>query len=505
MASPNPIREAVTSGRFSCVVELVASAKTPEAKIFQTGADLARVPGVVGAGVTSYAGGSAGHDPIRIATGVRSRGLTPNVHITCVNKDRIDILQQLHACNSLAIENIFAITGDYPLGADPNSDPPLFAMDSVQMVEMIGELRGAGMDFFVSVAVSPFKYTEADCAYQYLKLEKKFAAGADWAITQLGYDAKKFRELKRYLDERGIKKPVFGNVYVLPPKAAEKFAKGEPPGCWVSPELLERVREEAKAEDKGMAARLERAARMVAVLRGLGYAGAYIGGNDNAERIQWIIKRSEEIAPQWEEFAEEISYGKKDGFYFFEAPPHAPKSPGMLPKVLDTAAAMFPVKHEHNALRGMLTGIMKWVDARPAMAHTLEKIELSIKKPLFGCKACGNCVLGEMEYVCPMTCPKNLRNGPCGGTHFGMCEVIPDKPCVWVRVYETAQGAGRVDELKVFIPPRNRALQGTSSFINLFLERDARPGHDTNVPAAELIRIEPAQIVPAPPAVAEKV
>ena len=53
------------------------------------------------------------------------------------------------------------------------------------------------MPFYTSVAVSPFKYTEADCAYQYLKLEKKIAAGADYAVTQLGFDARKFRELKR--------------------------------------------------------------------------------------------------------------------------------------------------------------------------------------------------------------------------------------------------------------------------------------------------------------------
>src|SRR5579863_1290995 len=415
----NPIKEALASGRFSYIVELVASQRTPEAKIFQAGSDLARIPGVVAAGVTSYAGGSAGHDPIRIGTGVRSRGLTPNVHITCVNKDRQEILKSLEDLHALGIENVFAITGDYPQTSNQSS-PPLFAMDSVQLVEMIAELRAAGMPFYTSVAVSPFKYTEADCAYQYLKLEKKIAAGADFAITQLGYDSRKFRELKRYLDERGLKTPVFGNVYVLPPKAAEKFSKGEPPGCWVSQQLLERIQEEAKAEDKGMAARLERAARTVAILRGLGYAGAYIGGIDNAERIQWIIKRSEEVAPQWEEFAEEISYGPKGGFYFFDTPAHPPKPLGVLPRILDTAAKLFSVKHEDNGLRRFLTSVFRWADERPAVAHAVESIELSIKKPLFGCKACGNCVLGEMEYVCPMTCPKNMRNGPCGGTLNGM-------------------------------------------------------------------------------------
>ena len=80
----------------------------------------------------------------------------------------------------LGLENIFAITGDYPKGQNP-----VFDMDSVELVSMINELRETeGIPYWISVAISPFKYTEPDCVYQYLKLEKKFAAGADFAITQ---------------------------------------------------------------------------------------------------------------------------------------------------------------------------------------------------------------------------------------------------------------------------------------------------------------------------------
>ena len=75
-------------------------------------------------------------------------------------------------------------------------------------------------------------------------------------------------------------------MYVLGLKASEKMAKGEPPGCWVAPELVERIREEVKAKDSGEAARLERAARMVAILRGMEYAGAYIGGTHKAEHVR---------------------------------------------------------------------------------------------------------------------------------------------------------------------------------------------------------------------------
>src|SRR5207247_8197857 len=162
------------------------------------------------------------------------------------------------------------------------------------------------------------KYTEADCAYQYLKLEKKFAAGADYAITQLGFDVRKFAELRRYLKEHGVQKPVIGNVYVLGLKASEKMSKGEPLGCWVAPEVVERIREEVKASDKGEAARLERAARMAAILRGLGYAGAYIGGTHNAEHLGWIIERGQILPQRWKELAEEFTYAPKSAFYMFE-------------------------------------------------------------------------------------------------------------------------------------------------------------------------------------------
>jgi methylenetetrahydrofolate reductase (NADPH) len=480
----NSIRDTFARRQFCYVVELVASQLTREAKLLQVASELAQIPQVVGAGITSYAGGAMGHDPIRVGTAARARGLVPNIHITCVNKDRLTIRRELEDLHALGIENVFAITGDYPKGVDHLKNPVPYDFDSVQLVEFLSELRAAGMPFYISVAVSPFKYTEPDCRYQYLKLEKKIKAGADFAVTQLGYDSRKFRELKRYLDERGLKTPVLGNVYVLPAKAAERMSKGEPPGCWVAPELVERIQEETKSlADKGLAARLERAARMVAIVRGLGYAGAYLGGDHQAGRVRWIIKRSEEIASRWEEFAEEISYGPKGGYYMYETPAGPPKKRAFWVRVADIAEpANWP-----GPLRSFLTVVFRWIDKRPKIAEAVERAELAFKEPVFGCQACGNCVLGLMEYVCPMTCPKNLRNGPCGGPLNGMCEVLPDRPCIWVKVYERAKAANRMDDLKVYIPPRNRALQGTSSYLNYLLKRDSRPGN-----TEPLIQIIPA-------------
>ena len=95
--------------------------------------------------------------------------------------------------------------------------------------------------------------------------------------------------------------PVLGNVYVLGRRAAERMAGGSPPGCWASPELVERVRRESEGPDGGLDARLERAAQTVAVLKGLGYAGAYIGGTHDAGQLVRIIARARELEPHWQD------------------------------------------------------------------------------------------------------------------------------------------------------------------------------------------------------------
>jgi methylenetetrahydrofolate reductase (NADH) len=475
------------------MVEIAATGRYLEAQLLDVASQLGQISEVVGGSITNHAGGVPGHDPVRIGAAVRAQGLTPNVHVTCVRHGRYDLLKILKDLHSLEIENVFAMTGDFPKS---NPAAAVFDLDSVQLVHMIDELRQAGNSYWIAVAVSPFKYAEADCVYQYLKLKKKIAAGANYAITQLGYDASKFRELKRYLDDNIGPFPVLGNVYVLNGGIAKKMERGDIPGCWVSPRLQTIVKTESQDVDKGLMARLERAARMVAIVRGLGYAGAYLGGTHNAGHIRWIIQRAEKLLPRWEELAEELSFAPERAFYLYKSTAPASSNRGIVARVLDTMVNLFPVNKD-GGLRRLLGTIFGWVDRKPSLARAVERVEVAIKSPLFGCQACGNCVLGCMEYVCPQTCPKQMRNGPCGGANNdGKCEVV-EKTCIWVSVYERAKAANEVDRLNTYIPPPDRSLKGTSSWINYFLNRDVRPGTSKSLtrlsetkPAAALVQIE---------------
>ncbi len=64
-------------------------------------------------------------------------------------------------------------------------------------------------------------------------------------------------------------------------------------------------------------------------------------------------------------------------------------------------------------------------------------VEKLVKGFLFDCQMCGQCALSATGMSCPMNCPKQLRNGPCGGVRpNGNCEVKPEMPCVWVEAWE---------------------------------------------------------------------
>ena len=93
---------------------------------------------------------------------------------------------------------------------------------------------------------------------------------------------------------------------------------------------------------------------------------------------------------------------------------------------------------------------------------------------------CGQCVLHSTGMTCPMTCPKTLRNGPCGGVREnGNCEVEPEMRCVWVKAEERSRDACPCcpawrEEINHLRPPVNNQLEGTSSWLNLVSGRDRR-------------------------------
>ena len=100
----------------------------------------------------------------------------------------------------------------------------------------------------------------------------------------------------------------------------------------------------------------------------------------------------------------------------------------------------------------------------------LRLIERPAEQLLFDCRMCGQCVLSATGMTCPMNCPKEMRNGPCGGVRAnGNCEVHPDMRCVWV---EATAGTKHIapDHLAhptPLLPAVDQRRRGSSSWIRV--------------------------------------
>lgn len=123
--------------------------------------------------------------------------------------------------------------------------------------------------------------------------------------------------------------------------------------------------------------------------------------------------------------------------------------------------------------RPVLKRLASFLERHPALRRLFTTVERKSKETLFGCRMCGQCALPATGYACPMTCPKQLRNGPCGGVGAnGECEVFPDLPCVWVTAARRTQSAQRTADYTRLQRPVDQRLQGTSSWINYWQGRD---------------------------------
>ncbi|MGH2522283.1 MAG: methylenetetrahydrofolate reductase C-terminal domain-containing protein [Anaerolineales bacterium] len=145
----------------------------------------------------------------------------------------------------------------------------------------------------------------------------------------------------------------------------------------------------------------------------------------------------------------------------------------------------------YDATHRLLRPFRRWLKPGGWVERLFVRAEEVSKGALFDCRMCGQCVLHSTGMTCPMTCPKNLRNGPCGGVRAnGHCEVIPEMRCVWVQAWERAQQmpAYGHDMMRV-VPPLNRRLEGTSAWINDFTGVAQKPPEGWSV-WLEVIRKE---------------
>lgn len=420
-------------------------------------------------------------------------GIEPLVHFTCKDKNRNHIESELYALDRAGVRNLLIMTGDYPASGFRGRPQPVFDLDPVHVLELVSGIN-QGMpgndgketiqqpaDFWAGAVVSPFKKTESELMTQYYKLKKKIDAGARFIVTQLGYDARKFHEVLQFVKSYRPEMPVVGNIYLLPFGAGRMMNANQLPGCVVTDRLLADLDRERTSEDKGLQARLQRAAKMYAFMKGMGFDGVHLGGHNlKYEQVKYIIQTGEELSSDWTRWLPEFEYPQDQGFYYY----HRDDQTGLNtsePVNRSRLAPELPVSFNQRLMRFvhhlfftpdrmLFTSMQRLYSKKNPKNYGIEHLLKVIGND---CKDCGDCALLDLAYTCPMSgCPKKQRNGPCGGSFNGWCEVYPgERKCIWVKVYAAFKAYKQELDDRV-LPPPNWDLYQSSAWYNYYAGRD---------------------------------
>lgn len=451
--------------------------------------------------ITDNPGGNPALAPVAIGTELLKIGIEPLIHFSLKDKNRSQIVSHLYLYQRLRLHSLLVLGGDFPHFGYYGQARPVFDLDSMQTLQLMQDMeQGRYPDptgkkkqqtrspaLFKGCVVSPFKTSEAEQIWQYVKLLHKVRAGADFIISQLGFDIRKFGELMIFLRQHNINLPMLANIFVPSLPVARAMAAGRVPGVLLSRNLVKQMEDEERVGNRQ--ARLDRAAIMIAQVKRWGYQGVHLGGNGLRFRdICSVLNRFEQLDREEKLPGTVCDFPLSRTWYFYRQTASGKRfgsnearslNPG---KTLGTAE-IYSLSHSllfnnRSLISRMFARFCLFCAQGKQRTALLIFTEKAVKRLFFNCRMCGDCTLARSTYLCPQSgCPKRLVNGPCGGSRKGFCEVFPQRRCFWVRVYDRLDPQSTVDSLAAVppLPPKDWALEKTSSWIHYFAasEKDA--------------------------------
>lgn len=204
---------------------------------------------------------------------LREKGLDPVLQVTCRDRNRLALQSDLLSAAALGIENVLALTGDYPSLGDHPQAKPVYDLDSVQLLwlisrlnqgyDMVGnELRGK-TNFFPGAVVNPGADTEAALELQLIKMEKKVAMGAKFFQTQAVYDLRAFEKFIKRVSWLGV--PILAGIIPLKSAKMARYMNENVSGVNVPESLIKRMEEAPDKAQEG----IRIAAELIRELKGM--------------------------------------------------------------------------------------------------------------------------------------------------------------------------------------------------------------------------------------------
>lgn len=142
--------------------------------------------------------------------------IKPLVHLTCTAATRASLEETINVILDLGVRGILALRGDYPPGHDPETDELPFAR---YLVELIREVEGkriaslAAGSVSIGVAAYAHRHPESSTFQHDIEvLLSKQRSGANFAITQVFWDARDYTNLVERARRAGVTIPLIPGI-----------------------------------------------------------------------------------------------------------------------------------------------------------------------------------------------------------------------------------------------------------------------------------------------------